>query len=242
MKKRYWWMTACFVLLVSGIATFWFFTADKITDDLQTDDNATAQEAPKPAKIKSSPILGKEIPGLPEYCADKLISASGCDGITEITTDQGNTYRLVEIGGQCWFADNLRIETNRFSSSGYDSENAIFTWNSAMHKSSRGKSTDSCPLGWHIPSKCEFHYIALENVGYRKLGPLSGENIKNLKTGFVWKDDPRVRMFWTSTLSPCPGQKSCPLAVAISKDSDRPIKFTPIGHDKTAMPVRCIRS
>ena len=35
------------------------------------------------------------------------INTSGCDGDTAIIYD-GYTYNLVEIDGQCWFAENLK--------------------------------------------------------------------------------------------------------------------------------------
>lgn len=163
-------MAACFVLSASGAAAFWFLTAGKITDGPQTDENATAQEAPKPAKIKSSPVLGKDIPGLPEYCADKLISVSGCDGMTEITTDQGNTYRLVEIGDQCWFADNLKEvpSTDQGWYGYYDDadeepapgEGLLYTWDAAMNGETNERAQGVCPAGWHLPSRCELIYWA----------------------------------------------------------------------------------
>lgn len=215
--------------------------------DEETELSVAAQSDSKTDYVSvaesTSPLLGKDIPGLPEYCADKLISVSGCDGMTEITTDQGNTYQLVEIGDQCWFAQNLEAKTTRWQSQfGYDKENAIFTWERAMHDSSPGTQKDSCPPGWHIPSECEFRYFGMEGFGYYSLGTLNGDNIKNLETGFVWKRDTRTRMFWTSTLLPCPGQKSCPLAVAIGKENLGKIDFTPIGHPETAMPIRCLRT
>jgi hypothetical protein len=42
-------------------------------------------------------------------CADQFINVVGCNGQTSLTYD-GRTYDLVEIGGQCWFADNLATD------------------------------------------------------------------------------------------------------------------------------------
>ncbi len=45
-------------------------------------------------------------------CADQFINVVGCNGQTSLTYD-GRTYDLVEIGGQCWFADNLATDQYR---------------------------------------------------------------------------------------------------------------------------------
>ena len=45
-------------------------------------------------------------------CANEYISVTGCGGQTSLTYD-GRTYDLVEIGGQCWFADNLATVVSR---------------------------------------------------------------------------------------------------------------------------------
>ena len=40
-------------------------------------------------------------------CANEYIYISPCNGVTSIIYN-GNTYELVEIGGQCWFRENLK--------------------------------------------------------------------------------------------------------------------------------------
>lgn len=40
-----------------------------------------------------------------------FVAASGpCEGLTEVTDYDGNTYSLVEINGQCWTGENLKAE------------------------------------------------------------------------------------------------------------------------------------
>ena len=113
-----------------------------------------------------------------DTCDDQYISISGCADQT--TLDYGNTtYDLVEIGGQCWFADNLA--TDQYSNgdpiiTGLD----YVTWgsttsgayaiynNDPANDVTYGKlynwytTVDSrglCPTGWHVPTDCEWMYL-----------------------------------------------------------------------------------
>ena len=45
-------------------------------------------------------------------CDTMYISVAGCGGLTTLTYN-GYTYDLVEIGGQCWFKENLQTTTYR---------------------------------------------------------------------------------------------------------------------------------
>jgi uncharacterized protein (TIGR02145 family) len=111
-------------------------------------------------------------------CTNEYISVTGCGGQTSLTYD-GRTYDLVEIGGQCWFADNLATDQYRngdaipmgldntawlgTSSGAYclynnDLSNALiygylYNWHIAVDN--RGV----CPIGWHVPSDCEWMYL-----------------------------------------------------------------------------------
>jgi uncharacterized protein (TIGR02145 family) len=111
-------------------------------------------------------------------CADQFISVSGCNGQTSLTYD-GRTYDLVEIGGQCWFADNLATDQYRNGDlipTGLDS----VTWtsssigayaiygNNSTNDLTYGKlynwytiidEKGLCPSGWHIPTDCEWMYL-----------------------------------------------------------------------------------
>ncbi|MDJ0627621.1 MAG: FISUMP domain-containing protein [Rhodobacter sp.] len=89
--------------------------------------------------------------------------------MTEITTNQGNTYRLVEIGNQCWFADNLKeIPTNPGGWYGYYGnateernlgEGLLYTWKAAMNGEAEEGARGTCPIGWHIPIECELRMV-----------------------------------------------------------------------------------
>lgn len=111
-------------------------------------------------------------------CATQNISVTSCGGQTSLTYD-GRTYDLVEIGGQCWFADNLATDQYRNGDlipSGLDNTTwqnttagayAIYN-NDPANDATYGKlynwftTVDSrglCPTGWHVPTDCEWMYL-----------------------------------------------------------------------------------
>jgi uncharacterized protein (TIGR02145 family) len=111
-------------------------------------------------------------------CADQFISVVGCSGQTSLTYD-GRTYDLVEIGGQCWFADNLASDQYRNGDpipTGLDNTTwqntttgayAIYN-NDPANDVTYGKlynwytTVDTrglCPTGWHVPTDCEWMYL-----------------------------------------------------------------------------------
>ncbi len=93
-----------------------------------------------------------------------------CNGLTSIVWGN-HTYDLVEIGCQCWFAENLRysngIQQIADSAAWYDSGNvpkwAYYNYNPA-NTASYGKlyswvavnTGNLCPVGWHIPTGAEW--------------------------------------------------------------------------------------
>jgi uncharacterized protein (TIGR02145 family) len=149
------------------------------------------------ANTNNNPISGLGSQVLPgnTTCANEYISITGCNGQTTLTYDS-RTYDLVEIGGQCWFADNLATDQYRNGDlipTGLDNTTwtnttsgayAIYN-NDPANDATYGKlynwftTADSrgiCPLGWHVPTDCEWMYLEgslgmsvanQETVGYR---------------------------------------------------------------------------
>jgi uncharacterized protein (TIGR02145 family) len=87
--------------------------------------------------------------------------ASGFRCGDPITDVEGNVYNTVQIGGQCWMAENLATETFRdgtpasaWSYGGNPANKAIYgllyNWHTAVD--SRG----ICPAGWHVPTDGEW--------------------------------------------------------------------------------------
>ena len=111
-------------------------------------------------------------------CSAQVISVTGCGGQTSLTYD-GLTYDLVQIGGQCWFADNLATDQYRNGDlipSGLTNTNWSNTSSGAFHIYANSSANDAtygklynwfavtdtrglCPTGWHVPSDCEWMYL-----------------------------------------------------------------------------------
>jgi uncharacterized protein (TIGR02145 family) len=147
--------------------------------------------------------LGNQLlPGV-TYCADKTISASGCDGLTTLEY-QGFTYDLVEIAGQCWFKENLRASsfndgTPIAFASNISSATCSGIWSDVsasnpqayygyyyddlqlqaeygnIYNSSCLINENICPIGWHVPTLCDFHYLSHgQGVSISEINSLEG--------------------------------------------------------------------
>jgi uncharacterized protein (TIGR02145 family) len=123
-------------------------------------------------QVQNNGGLGAQVLVGNTTCANEYISVTGCGGQTSLTYD-GRTYDLVEIGGQCWFADNLATDKYRNGDSINNSPNTtsgayIFYNDDLANDSIYGKlynwyaTVDSrglCPDGWHVPSDCDWMYL-----------------------------------------------------------------------------------
>lgn len=109
-------------------------------------------------------------------CQTADISVGGCGGLTTVTGNSGYVYPLVELNGQCWFAENLQDKpyaTAGTWSKGNDTgwygyytgvtsankEGMLYQWSAAMNKSTGVRAQGACPTGFHIPSDCEWMYL-----------------------------------------------------------------------------------
>jgi len=109
-------------------------------------------------------------------CQNEIISAGGCGGATTVTGASGRVYQLMEINGQCWMAENLAEKPSNYPVPsggngwwGYNGTEYIdiergrggyfYQWSAAMNGATASRSRGACPLGFHIPSDCEFQYF-----------------------------------------------------------------------------------
>lgn len=108
-----------------------------------------------------------------------------CDGMSVLIDIDGNSYNLVEIGDQCWMAENLNVLNDaagnpitRYcysnTTSYCDIYGGLYTWGDMMNGEVSSGSNPSgvqgiCPVGWHIPSNAEWAeletYLGMSNSG-----------------------------------------------------------------------------
>ena len=95
-----------------------------------------------------------------------------CPGAATVTDCENNIYNTIQIGTQCWMAENLRTEHYADgtkidwyypynSSSNKDTYGLLYNWMAVMHNSSSSNTNPSgvqgiCPTGWHVPSDVEW--------------------------------------------------------------------------------------
>ncbi|MCP5005203.1 MAG: hypothetical protein GY941_14895 [Planctomycetes bacterium] len=124
-------------------------------------------------------------------------------GVDQVADADGNLYDTVEIGGQCWMAENLNVGaiiagTSAQTDNGviekycFDNdlsicatEGALYQWDEAMQYSIIRGSHGICPDGWHLPSDNDWKILEIElgmtqadadGTGYR--GTNEGDKLK----------------------------------------------------------------
>ena len=116
----------------------------------------------------------------------ELMTAGGCyDAVTDI---EGSEYPVVEIGPQCWMAENLAVtkfwDRMAGSSIPYGGSNwdfpyrqcyddhcdsylekfgYLYNWYAAI--GGEGNGYQICPAGWHVPSRAEFTTLGYNATG-----------------------------------------------------------------------------
>ena len=154
------------------------------------------------------------IPGLSSIHGDPNFEFV-CGGVFTDPRD-GESYATVQIGGQCWMAENLNIGTQISTGdqlnnaiiekycSGNDAANcitygALYQWNEMMQYSTTPGVQGVCPSGWHLPTDVE--WMTMEEVlgmctgtgggcsgaaGWR--GTTEGDQLKNVSDCFGGSD------------------------------------------------------
>ena len=123
-----------------------------------------------------------------EYC--------NCGSVSDY---EGNYYETVQIGNQCWMAENLRsskyadgtnISGDYYKDADYlENYGRVYTWAAIMHGAGTSNANPSgvqgvCPDGWHVPSDAE--WLELENQICEDLGHTNCASIFNgTNTGWL---------------------------------------------------------
>lgn len=112
-------------------------------------------------------------------------------GTPLIDVRNGKAYNTVQIGTQCWFAQNLNIgtridgitdQTNNTLAEKYCIDNlesncdiygGLYQWNESMQYSTVEGAQGLCPGGWHLPTDAEWSalttYLGGEDIAGGKM-------------------------------------------------------------------------
>lgn len=134
-----------------------------------------------------------------------------CGDTIFVDQRDGQVYNIVQIGSQCWFAENLnyKIDSSWCYSditSNCTSWGRLYKWNKAL---------SACPNGWHLPTYGEWDelidYLGGAKEAEDKLKSTSGNwtgvptntsGFSALRTGYRYKDgsySPGGSADWWST-------------------------------------------
>ena len=89
------------------------------------------------------------------YDGDKLLR------VKDTATNETNWYSVVQIGSQCWMAENLRV---------YVYDKCADFRNNSEYRPKFGRlykrdGANACPTGWHLPSLAEWEQMESEVAG-----------------------------------------------------------------------------
>jgi len=101
-------------------------------------------------------------------------------GVDQVQDADGNWYDTVQIGSQCWMAENLDVgnridhnvsQTNNGTTEKYcygdidancDTDGGLYQWNEMMDYTNIGMAQGICPAGWHLPTDSEWKTLEME--------------------------------------------------------------------------------
>ena len=137
------------------------------------------------------------------------VSVANCGTVTD---EDGNVYKTIMIGTQCWMAENLRVTRSvdgqqiplGNGSMNNPSGNALvatygylYSWTVVMDGEQSSSANPSgvrgiCPLGWHVPSQAEWTQMqtfVMNQIPYRCVNNGNNSIAKALASQYGWNYD-----------------------------------------------------
>jgi uncharacterized protein (TIGR02145 family) len=124
-----------------------------------------------------------------------------CPGTPHVVDIDGNTYRTVQIGSQCWTRENLK--TTKFNTGEkipvisdysqwcttttpamcyYDNNIGYAAKYGALYNGYAARNGNLCPEGWRVPSDTDWEILTYHLGGYDVAG-------YKMKTVYDWAED-----------------------------------------------------
>jgi len=96
-------------------------------------------------------------------------------GDSFVDNRDGERYKTVKIGNQCWFGEDLRYDSgctnnewttgapyNACAAQGGGYDGVLYQWGAVMDGSRQEGAQGVCPEGWKVPSDSEWHILERE--------------------------------------------------------------------------------
>jgi len=149
----------------------WDFEGDGVWDTEYASESQTGFQYKIPGTYTPTVEI-QDIEGLSSFAKDTITVFGLNQAIdTLIDSRDGNRYRIVNVGGQWWMAENLRYGTEipssqeqtnndtveRYRLTGspdYDTIGGVYLWQEAMNYQLKNPQ-GICPDGWHLPTEQE---------------------------------------------------------------------------------------
>jgi len=177
--------------------------------------------------------IGDAIPGegyLIKMFTDDILTYPNSLAFTcgEPFTDlrDGQTYNTVQIGEQCWMAENLNLGTmingmeemtdnNEFEKYCYEDDTdkcneygGLYTWNETMQYVTDSAIQGICPQDWHIPTDYEWKILEgtadsqypVGDPEWDRTGYRGFDVARNLKSLKTWSKNPGINIFGFNAL------------------------------------------
>lgn len=141
----------------------------------------------------------------------ELFAGLACPESPAVTDIDGNVYRAVQIGGQCWMAENLRTATYNVGTAipnvtdslawvlltdgawcNYNNDFANDALFGKLYNWYAAANPKICPQGWHVPSDAEWQQLEIVlGMPFGELGETSwrgmGQNVGGkMKSNIEW--------------------------------------------------------